>query len=609
MKSLWGMISYVKNYKKHIALVMLFNMLFVIFNLLTLILFIPFLRLIFNPEAIQKVAEPVSSMDFQEYWETWYNYKMYTIILAEGKVGALTYICIVIGLCFLFKNLFAYLAMFFLAPVRNGIVKSLRQDLHVKIMRLHLGFFSDERKGDIMARNTTDVQEVEWSVVAVLNVVFKDPLNIILTLTTLFYLSWQLTLISLLLLPVSALVISRIGRSLKRTSLKAQNKLGELFSALEENLSGLRIIKAFSNENVIDARYDKINEEHNKLSIRAFRKRDLASPLNEFLGACVMLTLVWFGGKMILGESNTSGMTGSTFLAFIVTFSQLLRPISGIANGISAVNKGLASVERINKILEAEEVIKDPENPLIKTEFEKEITYKNIHFSYGNEEVINNISLKIPKGKTIALVGESGGGKSTLADLLPRFYDVTKGKILIDNVNIKDLSLSNLRSFLGIVTQESILFNDTVANNIKFGLDATDEEVQKAAKIANAHVFIKDLPNGYNTNIGDRGGKLSGGQKQRISIARAVLKNPPIMILDEATSALDTESEKLVQEALYKLMENRTSIVIAHRLSTIQHADEIIVLQKGQIVERGTHKELVAQNGVYTKLSELQGFA
>ena len=609
MKSFWGMVSYVKNYKKHIALVMLCNMLFVVFNLLTMVLFIPFLRLIFNPEAIEKVSEPTSLMGFQEYWETWYNYKMYETILSEGKVGALTYICIVLGVCFLFKNLFSYLAMFFLAPARNGIVKSLRADLHNKIMRLHLGFFSEEKKGDIMARNTTDVQEVEWSVVAVLNIIFREPLAIILNLIFLFYLSWQLTLFSFLLLPISALLISRIGRSLKRTSTKAQNKLGELFSALEENLGGLRIIKAFSNENVINERYEKINEEHNKLSIRAFRKRDLASPLNEFLGACVMLTLVWYGGKMILGETNTSGMTGSTFLAFIAIFSQLLRPISAVANGIASVNKGLASVERINKILEAEELIKDPINPITKTGFDKEITYKNIQFSYGNEAVIKNISLKIPKGKTVALVGESGGGKSTLADLLPRFYDVTKGEILIDNVNIKDLSLSNLRSFLGIVTQESILFNDTVANNIKFGIDASDEEVANAAKIANAHQFIKDLPEGYNTNIGDRGGKLSGGQKQRISIARAVLKNPPIMILDEATSALDTESEKLVQEALYKLMENRTSIVIAHRLSTIQHADEIIVLQKGQIVERGTHKELVAQNGVYTKLSELQGFA
>ncbi len=572
-------------------------------------LFIPFLKLIFVDGGGEIPTAPSSSMGLQDYWEAKYNYEVYNFIAEHGKLETLAYICVTILICFFMKNLFRYLAMFYLANIRNSVVMDLRNDIHGKLTHMELGYFSDERKGDIQARVMNDVQEVEVSIMGTLELLFREPLAIILTLSTLFFISVKLTLFSLVLLPVSAFIISRIGKSLKRSSKKAQERLGLLSSALEETLSGVRIIKAFNAEQSIQNNFEDINSKYKYQLNRAYRKRDLASPLNEFMGACVMVSLVYFGGTIVLQDHS---MTGDTFIGFVIVFSQLLRPVQGVATSISNVNKGLASIERINNILDAPDTIQDPPNPIPFGGLENEIAYTNVSFKYPNTdaEVLSSINFKLKKGQSIALVGESGGGKSTTADLLPRFYDTTEGEITIDGTNIKDFTMADLRAKMGIVSQESILFNDTVKNNILFGLkDVDDSAVINAAKIANAHDFISEFELGYETNIGDKGNKLSGGQKQRISIARAVLRNPDILILDEATSALDTESEKLVQDALLKLMENRTSLVIAHRLSTIKHADEILVLQQGQIVERGKHDELYNLGGVYRKLCDLQSFS
>ena len=601
-------LAYTKTYKSNVFSVILFNVLFVIFNLASLLLFIPFLKLIFEGSGDEIPVPPDASMGLKEYWEHWYNYEVYTFVETNGQLTALAYICIAVLFCFFFKNLFRYLAMYKLAYIRNGVVKDLRNTLHTKILHLELGFFSEERKGDLHARTMNDVQEIEVSIMGTLELLFREPLAIILTLILLFALSWELTLFSLILLPVSALIISRIGKSLKRTSAKAQDKLGSLSAALQETLGGIRIIKAFNAEDQIKDNFDDINHRYKTVLTRALRKRDLASPLNEFMGACVMIALVYFGGVIILEENS---MSGAAFLGFIIAFSQLLRPIQGVATSISNVNKGLASIDRVNKILNAEVKITDPQHPKKLDSLTHSIEYKNVSFAYhSGEKVLDNINVYLEKGKTLALVGESGGGKSTMADLLPRFYDCLEGGVYIDGVDIRECTLYDLRQMMGIVTQQSILFNDTVKKNIMLGQNNhSDEAVIQAAKIANAHSFIMDMPDGYDTNIGDEGSKLSGGQRQRLSIARAVLKNPDILILDEATSALDTESEKLVQEALEKLMQNRTSIVIAHRLSTIKHADEIVVLQKGKIVERGKHEDLYAANGVYRNLCDLQSFS
>ncbi len=609
MRDFLKILRYTNKYSKERILVILNNILFVLFNLLSLLLFIPFLKLIFIEGDGEVPQAPHDGMSFKVYWETKYNYEMYEFLQTNGKVQALAYICVAILICFLLKNIFRYMAMFYLAEIRNGVVRDLRNNIHKKMVNLELGFLSEERKGDLMARAMSDVQEVEVSIMGTLELLFREPLAIVMTLSTLFFISAKFTLFSLILLPLSALIISRIGKSLKRSSKKAQDKLGQLSASLEETLSGIRIIKAFSAEESVHNKFEKINDEHKTVLNKAFRKRDLASPVNEVMGTMVMIALVWFGGSIVLkGDS----LSGSTFLGFIIVFSQLLRPIQGVANSISNVNKGLASIERINKILDVETTILDPENPSELAGLNSGVSYKNVFFSYpGTEEVVlKDVSFHVEKGKTVALVGESGGGKSTIADLLPRFYDCNEGAIEIDGINLKDYSKKSIRNRMGIVTQQSILFNDTIRNNIAFGTKGvSDEAIEEAAKIANAHEFISAFPNGYDTNIGDAGSKLSGGQKQRLSIARAVLKNPDILILDEATSALDTESEKLVQDALIKLMQNRTSLVIAHRLSTIKHADEILVLQKGEIVERGKHQELFEKQGVYRNLCDLQSFS
>jgi subfamily B ATP-binding cassette protein MsbA len=480
--------------------------------------------------------------------------------------------------------------------------------MYHKILILPLSYYSEQRKGDIISRITSDVQEVEWSIMTSLEMVFRDPLTVIVYLVSLTLLSPQLTLFVLIMLPISAIIIGRIGKTLKKNSVKGQKRLGELLSIIEETLSGLRVIKAFNAIDILHDKFVKKNEALTKLMINIYRKRDLSAPMSEFLGTVVMVVIMWFGGKLVL--SSTVNISAEIFITYIIIFSQIINPAKSFSTAFYNIQKGIASAERIYEVLDAEEVILEQENAIPITEFNQSIEYRNVSFIYEKEEVLKNINITIKKGQTIAIIGESGAGKSTFIDLLPRFYDTTKGSILIDGIPIQNYKIDNLRKLMGIVSQDTILFNGTVFSNIAFGNEnIKEEDVIRAAKVANAHEFIMAMEHNYFTNIGDMGVKLSGGQRQRISIARAVLKNPPILILDEATSNLDSESEKLVQDAILKLMQNRTSIIIAHRLSTIQHADEIIILQKGEIVERGTHTELMSLDGLYKKMFNLQTFA
>lgn len=606
MKSFKKILKYALNYKRFAFLNIIFNILAVIFELLSMLLFVPFLNILFNQTTDVVTTKPEFALT-KEYFENYFNYTLSQYIEDENKAKVLLFVCVLVGIMFLIKNVCRYLAMFFIAVLRTGVVRDLRNELQAKILALPLLFYSEEKKGDIIAKVTTDVQEVEWSILNSLELLFKEPISIILSLAVMIAMNPNLTLFSLILLPISGFIIGRVGKSLKRTSGKLQAQMGELLSNVEESIGGLRIIKAFHSEKKVTKTFQKLNQDYTDLHLKMIRKRDSASPLSEFLGSAVMVTLAYYGGSLVLNGEGT--FNGGEFIGYIIIFARLLSPIKAISSAYSIIQKGAASAERIEELLQAENNIKEIDNPIKLDGFKESVTYKNVCFSYGKEEVLSDINISIEKGKTVALVGESGGGKSTFADLLPRFYDVNSGSVNVDGVNIKDATIESLRKLIGVVTQESILFNDTIFNNIAFGVDnATEEDVIAAAKIANAHNFIIEFDKGYHTNIGDRGNKLSGGQKQRISIARAVLKNPPILILDEATSALDTESEKLVQDALYKLMNNRTSIIIAHRLSTIQNADEIIVLQKGKIVERGHHNDLIAKEGIYKRLSDLQTF-
>ena len=605
MKSLIKILRYIKPYKTFAVLSVLSNIISVIFHLLSLLVLIPFLQLLFGK------TEPVTAApEFSwtsDYVSDYISFQMTPYIEANGLMGALYYLCIAVAVLFFAKNLFRYLSKFFLAFIRSGVVRDIRSDIYAKILTLPLSFYSEERKGDIISRITGDVQEVEWSIMNSLEMLFRDPISIILSLVFMVSVSPELTVFSFILLPISGLIIGRIGKSLKKTSAKLQVRMGELLSNVEETLTGLRIIKAFNAEKEANQRFTGQNELYRNTMLSMFRKRDLASPMSEFLGSLVMVTLLWFGGSMVVDPDIS--FDGPDFIAYIAMFSQLLNPAKSLSTAYYNIQKGAASTERIDAVLQADRKIFDRENAHSKNTFERELKFENLSFAYEEKEVLTNINLSIPKGKTIALVGPSGGGKSTMADLLPRFYDAKTGVITIDGEDIRNVRIKDLRALMGIVSQQSILFNDSVFNNIALGVEnPTMEKVVEAAKIANAHEFIEKLPEGYQTNIGDGGGKLSGGQKQRLSIARAVLKNPPIMILDEATSALDTESEKLVQDALFKLMQNRTSIVIAHRLSTIQSADEIVVIENGQIVERGNHANLIQQNGIYKKLTDLQAF-
>ena len=608
VKNYLRLLGFIKPYKGKAGLSVFFNVLTVVFSLFSLTMIVPFLNVLFSQER-HYVLMPwkVSAKNLLNN----FNFYLSNYVDEHGQLEALLLISLLVVVMFFLKNITRYMAMYYLAPIRNGVVRDIRRDVYGKILRLPIGYFTDERKGDLMARMTNDVQEVEWGIMNSLEAAFREPLNIIIFLITMFTMSPELTTFVLVLLPIAGLIIGRIGKSLKKKSIQAQEKMGELLSNIEETLGGLRIIHAFTAEETSAARFGELNNQHYKLMNRIGRRRDLASPVSEFLGTVVMTIVMYFGGRLVLGQG--ASLEPSEFIAFIAIFSQLITPAKSLTTAWYNIQKGLASSERIYKILDAEIAVKDPENPAAAKPFEDKIRFDHVSFAYRKGDdgyVLKDVTLNIPKGKTVALVGQSGSGKTTLADMLPRYYDTDKGAIYIDDINIRDKRIKDLRSLMGIVTQESILFNDTVFNNIAFGMsNVKEEDVINAAKVANAHDFISAMPQGYHTPIGDRGSKLSGGQRQRLSIARAVLKNPPILILDEATSALDTESERLVQDALIKLMKQRTTLVIAHRLSTIVHADEIIVMQKGEIVERGTHQELIAQSGYYKRLFDLQAFA
>lgn len=611
MKTLQEIYRYTFTYRTQAILTILFNLLFVVFNLISLVLFIPFLQMIFKTEeTTEKITHPHFEggiINFVDYCTDIYQYTMQQMIERNPK-EALFFVCITVLIAFFLKNVFRYGAIWFQSQLRMAVVRDLKDKLFAKALRLPLSFYTEERKGDMMSRMNSDVGEIEIGVIAVLELIFREPFAVITSIAGLVYISPKLTLISFILLPLTALVISRIGKSLKRTAKAGQEQNGIVYTVMDETLSGIRIVKSFNAIQQVQANFKKVNLRHQQLITKAFRKRDLSPPLNETLGSAVMICLVWFGGLMILEVNNTTGLTGAKFVTFIVIFSQLLRPIQGISTGFANLNKAEPSLHRINEILAADESIHEVVTPIPLHAFQESVVIDNVSFKYKDEWVLRNLSFELKRGKTIALVGESGSGKSTIADLLPRFYDVTEGAINIDGHNINQYKLEDLHRQIGVVSQESILFNDTVRNNIAFGQPEHNlEQVIEAAKIAHAHTFIMQLENGYDTVIGERGNKLSGGQKQRLSIARAIFKNPSILILDEATSALDTESEKIVQTALDELMKDRTSLVIAHRLSTIQHADEILVLSKGQLVERGTHAELMKLGGTYYNLCTLQG--
>lgn len=594
-------------YKKYVVLSFLFNLLTALLNVFSLATIIPILQVLFKVndkvfEFIPWETKGVSLIDIVLNNGNWY---MARLIETHGGSTTLLFLAIALIVMTLFKTGTAYFGSYFTIPIRTGVVKDIRNKINDKILVLPIGFFSEERKGDILARISGDVNEVENSVMSSLDMLFKNPILILIYLITMIVLSWQLTLFVFVVLPIMGYVMGTVGKSLKRSSFEAQNKWGELMSQIEETLSGLRIIKAFNAESKISKRFYTGSDMFRKMSNRIARRQYLAHPMSEFLGTLTIAIVLWFGGSLIL--SGNGIIDAATFIYYLTIFYSIINPIKEFSRSAYAVQRGLASMERIDKILEAQNDITEIQHPQ-KLSFKNNIHYRNVWFKYNKEWVLKGIDLKIEKGKTVALVGQSGSGKSTMTDLLSRFYDIQEGGVFIDNINIKDVTLHDLRSKIGYVTQEAILFNDTFFNNIAFGLkEVTSEEVIEAAKVANAHEFIMATQHGYQTNIGDRGGKLSGGQRQRISIARAVLKNPEILILDEATSALDTDSERLVQDALEKLMRNRTTIVIAHRLSTIKNADEIYVLKEGQIIESGRHNSLHELNGYYTKLCNMQG--
>ncbi|QXP53547.1 ABC transporter ATP-binding protein [Cellulophaga sp. HaHa_2_1] len=597
-------LRYAKPYRSYGYLNIFFNILYALFSALSFAALIPMLDVLFKPE--KKVfKEPVYTDmgHLKDYLQETINYKVTAYSGDDDMKGLILVIGLVLFL-FLFKNLFNYLAMYFITFLRNGVLKDIRNKMYQKITELPISFYSEKRKGDVIARITSDVLEIQHSFLSVLELIVREPLTIIFTIFIMFGISTNLTLFVFIFIPIAGYIISLIGKSLKKKSDDVQREQGEFLSITEETLSGLKVIKAFNAESRFNKMFNNSTERFFKYSNILLNKQNLASPTGEFLGILVIGVLLWFGGKMVLVDKT---LDASSFIAYMGLAYNILTPAKAISKASYGVKKGDAAAERILEILETENPITEITNPIEKNTFDTGIALQNISFKYDDEYVLKNFNLKVPKGSTVALVGQSGSGKSTIANLVTRFYDVNEGSISIDGVNIREYSKGSLRGLLGLVTQDSILFNETVRNNISLGKEnATDEEIIEAAKIANAHDFIMELPKGYDTNIGDSGNKLSGGQKQRLSIARAVLKNPPIMILDEATSALDTESERLVQDALEKMMRNRTSIVIAHRLSTIQSADNIVVLQKGEIVEQGSHAELLAMNGTYKKLVTMQ---
>ncbi len=594
---------YIPPYKHLLVFNFLFNLLSALFAVFSVAMMVPMLEIILMQDSEIYILQ-AWNMDFHSLKNNLYYY-ITLLKTTHGPGWSLLFVGIFLIVGTFLKVITSYLASYSSIGVRNGVVRDLRYQIYNKILNLPIGFFSDERKGDIIARSTGDVQEVENSIMSSLDMFLKNPVLIIVFLTTMMIVNVQLTIFVLLVLPFAGMIIGRIGRSLKKRSMKGQNKMGDILGILEETLSGLRIVKAFNAEKRMEKRFNNEIEEYKSIMNKIMRRRDLAHPMSEFLGTIVIVLVVWFGGILILDVGGN--LQPAIFLAYIGIFYQIINPAKAFSQAMFNIQKGLAAFERIDRILDAEISIADIEDPIAIKNLESEIEYRNVTFSYGEKAVLKNVNLKVPKGKTIALVGQSGSGKSTFVDLLPRFYDVQEGSILINGIDIRKLKLYDLRNLMGNVNQEAILFNDTIFNNITFGVDhASPEEVVTAAKVANAHDFIMETENGYDTIIGDRGGKLSGGQRQRLSIARAVLKNPPILILDEATSALDTESELLVQQAIENLMANRTSIVIAHRLSTVRNVDLICVFHEGEIVETGTHDELIQLNGYYNKLYSLQ---
>jgi subfamily B ATP-binding cassette protein MsbA len=607
MKKYSRLFKYLGFYKGNIVLYFFFSILSIVFSLVSLATLPFFLHLIFSTSKVvlNKPNGIYSSNDLIQY----INFEISNLIRSHGANGpvlALGLICIVVILTVLFKNLFLYLSFYVLTPVKNSVVKRLRAEIYNKLLQLPIGYFTEQRKGDVMSRMTNDVGELEASVVGTLEGFIKDPLNIIIILSTLVFISPQLSLFLFVLLPLTGFIIGRIGRLLKKQSSIAAIKSGEALSVLDETLGGLRVIKAFNAEKLLQNKFSKTNNELYTIRNAMQYRRDLASPLSEFLGVVVLCGILWFGGKLVL-TGNAAGLEPEGFIMYVGIFTQIINPAKSLSTSFYNIQKGSAAISRIEEILQAPVKVDPNESGLILSSFNDCIEFKNVSFMYEHKLILNNINFKILKGKSIALVGSSGAGKSTLADLIPRFHDVSEGELLIDGVNIKEYSLHSVRSKMGIVTQEPILFNETISNNIALGVEnASIVQIENAAKVANAHNFVRQKERSYQTNVGDRGSKLSGGERQRLTIARAVLKNPPILILDEATSSLDTESERLVQDAINNMMQNRTSIVIAHRLSTIRHADEIIVLQKGEIAERGTHDELLSKGGIYKRLVDMQ---
>ena len=609
MSVLGKILRFAKPYKTYGVLNVICNILYSIFNVLSIIIFIPTLGILFDKQE-EVFEKPVYTgfSDLKSYGEDSLNYFLTQKVADDGPMAALAFICIASILIFFLKNFFRYAAMYFLAFLRTGMVKDIQDLLYKKTVSLPISFFSEKRKGDLLARMTTDVKEVESSVINSLEGLVREPITIVIVLISMLMLSAKLTLFVFLFLPVAGFLISAVGKKLKAKSQAAQKENGIFLSFLEETLSGLKVIKGFNAEKILGDKFTASTARYKEIMKSVLHRQGMASPFSEFLGVAVVITVLWFGGSLVFAAN--SNLKPQDFMGYIGLFYTIINPVKAITTINYNIKKGNAATERIYEILDLENPIADAPNALPITDLKQQIQFKNIGFKYQEDYVLQNFNLTVKKGQTVALVGQSGSGKSTVANLITRFYDVNDGEILIDGTNIKAFTKKSVRGLMGLVTQDSILFNDSVKNNIAIGKEnATEEEIVAAAKIANAHDFIMDLPNGYNTNIGDSGNKLSGGQKQRLSIARAVLKNPPIMVLDEATSALDTESERLVQDALEKMMQNRTSLVIAHRLSTIQNADLIVVMQKGKILEQGTHEELLNSNKGYKRLVEMQNLA